>query len=327
MFRDDLTSFNQRSLAMSIILEIILPVFGLVVLGFAAARLNWFDESAIRGLSLFAFNFAIPVMLFRTLARTVLPETIEWGFLLSYYLGAFIVFGLGMASAGLLFRRPLDGQGAAGFTASYANTVLLGIPLVLTTFGDAAALPLFLLVAFHTLLLLPAGTAVIEAGRGHDAGLWRLPAVTLAGMAKNPIVLGLVAGLLFNLLDLGISGPVDAMAKALGAAALPCATFAMGASLARYRIAGSLAEATTLVGLKTLVHPLIVWLLATRVFDVAPLSVAVAVLMAALPIGVNAYLLAQRYEVGIATAATAVLLSTGLSIGTLSALLFVLEAR
>ena len=312
---------------MALILDIILPVFGLVVLGFGAAKAKWFDEGAIRGLSLFVFNFAIPVMLFRTLAQVELPASIEWGFLLSYFLGAFIVFGLGMASAGLLFGRPLEAQGAAGLAAGYSNTVLLGIPLILTAFGDAAALPVFLLVAFHSLLLLPAGTAVIEAGRGRGEGLRRLPMVTAVGMAKNPIVVGLALGLVFNLLDISIPGPIDTIAETLGQAALPCATFAMGASLALYRIAGSLAESAVLIGLKIFVHPLLVWLLATQIFDVTPLSASVAVVMAALPTGVNAYLFAHRYGVGLAQAATAVLVSTGITIGTLSLLLFLLGVR
>ncbi len=312
---------------MALILDIILPVFGLVILGFGAAKAKWFDEGAIRGLSLFVFNFAIPIMLFRTLARVELPETIEWGFLLSYYLGALTVFALGMASAGLLFGRPLEAQGAAGLSAAYSNTVLLGIPLILTAFGDAAALPLFLLVAFHSLLLFPTATAVIEAGRGRGAGLRRLPLVTATGMAKNPIMVGLALGLAFNLLGLGIPGPIDTIAETLGQAALPCATFAMGASLAQYRIAGSMTESAVLIALKIFVHPLLVWLLATYLFDVEPLWATVAVVMAALPSGVNAYLFAERYGTGIAQAATAVLVSTGITIGTLSLLLAVLGVR
>ncbi|MCK5488908.1 MAG: AEC family transporter, partial [Gemmatimonadetes bacterium] len=74
------------------------------------------------------------------------------------------------------------------------------------------------------------------------------------------------------------------------------------------------------------VQPAIVWLLATLVFDVAPLWTSVAVVMAALPTGINAYLFAERYDHGVATAATAVLLSTGLSIGTISILLYLLPA-
>lgn len=311
---------------MSILLDVMLPVFGLVLLGYGAVRLKWLDADAVRGLSLFVFNFALPAMLFRALATTRLPEDIEWAFLLSYYIAALVVFGLGMVVAGRGFGRPLAGQGLAGLTASYSNTVLLGIPIVLTAFGDAAALPLFLVIATHNLVLFPPATALIEAGLGRRNSLRRLPISTLAGMARNPIVGGLTLGLVFNLLGLGIPKPLDSIVSTLGAAAVPAATFALGATLARYRIAGALKEAGTLVCIKTIVQPAIVWLLATRVFDVAPLWASVAITMAALPTGINAYLFAERYDHGVATAATAVLLSTGLSIGTLSVLLFLLPA-
>ncbi|MDQ2696014.1 MAG: AEC family transporter, partial [Pseudomonadota bacterium] len=225
----------------------------------------------------------------------------------------------------------LDEQGVIGFGASFSNTGLLGIPLITITFGEAGTLPLFLLIAFHSLLMFPLVTAVVEAGRGrHEAAGRALPGIAwniLRGLAKNPIILGLLAGLVFNLLRLPIPQWLDTVVKTLSAAAAPCALFAMGATLSHHRIAGNQAEALTVVALKTLVHPLLVWVLATQVFQVAPLWAAVAVLMAGLPTGTNAYLLAQRYSLCVRTVTTATLLSTGLSVLSLSALLFLLNVR
>lgn len=311
---------------MSILLDAVLPVFGLVVLGYAAVRLRWLGGEAVRGLSLFVFNFALPAMLFRTLALTRLPERVEWAFLLSFYGAALVVFALGMLVAGRGFGRPLVGQGLAGLTASYSNTVLLGIPIVLAALGESAAVPLFLIVATQNLVLFPPATALIEAGSGRDRTLRGLLGPTLTAMARNPIVASLTLGLLFNLLALHIPGPVDSVVAALGSAAVPTATFALGATLARYRIAGALAEAGLLIAGKMLVQPLIVWLLAAFVFDLDPLWTSVAILMAGLPTGINAYLFAERYDHGVSTAATAVVVSTGLSIGTLSILVLLLAS-
>ena len=87
----------------------------------------------------------------------------------------------------------------------------------------------------------------------------------------------------------------------------------------------ALREPALLVTLKTVLHPLIVWVLATQVFDVPPLWVATGVLLAALPAGITPYLFAQRYGACQSTVASAVFLSTLVSVGTLSALLFVLR--
>ena len=72
------------------------PIFGLVLLGMAAGRLGLFDAAATRGLSLFVFNLAIPVMLLRQLAQAHLAGSLDWGVLLAYFGSAFLVFFLGL---------------------------------------------------------------------------------------------------------------------------------------------------------------------------------------------------------------------------------------
>lgn len=311
---------------MEIVLNIILPVFGVLLLGYGAAWADLFDAAANRGLSLFAFNFAIPLLLFRSMAHADLPDAMPWGFLASYYIGAFIVFGLGMA-VGWLFSRRLDEQGILGLGAAFSNNAMLGIPLVLTTFGDTAALPLFLLISFHSLLLLPVATTIIEIGRGQSGALRYIPWNAIKGLIGNPLILALLAGLTFNLSDLAVPKFLDAMAVALGAAAAPCALFAMGGTLRQHRISGNRMEVSSLVSIKLLLHPLLVWALGTWVFTMASLWTRVAVVIAALPAGVTTYLFAQRYQVGIATAISTVFLSTLLSVLSLSLLLFLLQVR
>lgn len=189
----------------------------------------------------------------------------------------------------------------------------MGIPLVVTSFGDIALVPLFMIVSTHAAVMFFTTTMVMEAGRGDLAQLRLLPWQTIRVLGSNAIVLGLLLGLCFNLLDLTIPDAIDAIAKSLGGAALPCAVFSMGASLSQYRIRGSMPEAATLIGLKNILQPLLVWVLATQVLNIDSLWVAVAVLLAACPIGINTYLFAQRYDALVAPTAAAVVLSTGLS--------------
>ena len=310
---------------MDIIFGIILPVFGTLGLGYAAARLGVFDEAANRGLSLFVFNFALPLMLFRAIAQTELPATMPWGYLLSYYLSAFTVYGLAMVAGRLLFARRMDEQAALGLGGGFSNTAMLGIPLVMTAYGPSASLPLFVMIACHSLLMLPPTTALIEAARGSRQSAARTLLNLASSVLGTPIIWGLTSGLAFALTDFDIPGPIDAVAKGLGGAATPCALFALGASLTRFSLGSNLREPALLVALKTVTQPLLMWLLATQVFDVPPLWAMTGVLLAALPTGVTPYLFAQRYKVCQSTVASAVFLSTLLSVLTLSALLFLLR--
>lgn len=306
---------------MEAVAGIVLPVFGLVALGYGAALVGWFPEQATEGLTRFVFNFAVPVLLFRTLATTTLSADTPWSFLAAFYLGLLLVFLAAMLIAQTGFAQELGGQTISGMSASYSNTVLLGIPIVLAAFGDAGAVPLFIVIAIHSPLTFPVFTILLEIARRRDARLIMLPWSVIKGLMTNPIFVGLLVGLGFNLLELPIWRPVDRIAELLSGAVAPCALFAMGASLFRYRIFGNLAHSIVLTGLKTIVHPAIVWVLAFFVFDVDPVWAAVAVVLSAQPAGINAYLFASRYEVGEGRASSTVLISTAFSIVSLSIIL------
>jgi hypothetical protein len=293
-----------------------------MMLGFLAARAGWFDEVATRGLVRFVFYFAIPALLFRSLAVMELPEDIEWGFLLSFYLGALVVYGLGMAAARFMFGRPPAAQAIFGMSAGFSNTVLVGVPVLITAYGPAASLPVFMLIALHSALLMPLTVALIQAAQGRPGDLGSRLRTGSAELLRTPIITSVLAGLAVNFIGLSLPLPLDRAANLLGSAAVPCALFAMGASLAAFPLRGDLPPALLLVSFKLALHPLLVWVFAVPVMGLDGIGVPVAVTMAAMPTGVNAYLFAARYEAAEAVASRVVFLSTALSIVTISVVLY-----
>jgi malonate transporter len=298
----------------------------LLAFGYAATFTRVFGEAAATALASFVFYFAIPVLLFRNMATTALPDAIAWGYLGSFYGGTVVAFGLGLAITRVAFGGSFERQAIVGFGCAFGNSVLLGIPVVLTGLGEAASLPLFLLLAFHGTILFATITIVLEVGGTRREALHEVPAKALAGLARNPILWGLLGGLGVNLLGLRLPAALERWTALVAGAAVPCALFSMGASLRAYRIAGALQVALVMVAIKLVVCPLTVWALAIFVFDVPPLWAKVAILLAAMPVGVNVYLFGVRYDAGQAESATAILLSSILSIATLAAALVWLEA-
>ena len=307
--------------AISVIVQIITPIFGIVLAGWLAARLKAFDESAARGLSLFAFNFAIPVFLLRTVAQTELPPHPEWRFVFVYFGGAFTVFALGALAARFLFARRGAAPAIFGISACFSNTTILGIPIVLRAFGDAAAVPLALILGFHSALLFTLTTLAAEIGAGVGVPLRELLRNVVRGLVSNPILWGIAGGLALNGLDLALPAMIDQFAALLGGAALPTALFALGSNLARFHLAQTMREALVLTALKTLLQPALIYALGTWVLELEPVSLAVAVTMAALPTGINAYLFAARYDSAVPEATSTILASTLISTVTLAFLL------
>lgn len=311
---------------MTVLLNVIAPVFGILGLGFGATRFRILQAEGVRGLVLFVFNFAIPVLLFRSMATMELPEEVAWAFLGAFYTGSLAMYGVGMALARWVYHRPLEEQAIFGMGAGFSNTVLLGIPIVLTALGPDAALPLFLIIAFHSAVLMPVTVALIHLGRGEGISAAEQAGSVVREVLKNPIVMGLFLGLLFNRMGMALPGPLDRMTELLGGAAVPCALFAMGASLASYPVGSDGPPAAILATLKLVGHPLLVWVMAVPVLGLEGIWVPAAVLMAAMPTGVNVYLFGARYDAAASVAARTVLVSSTAAVVTLSILLVWLGA-
>jgi predicted permease len=307
------------------VFEIVTPVFGIVLIGWVAARAGVFGKAAIDGISDFVFTIAIPLLLFRTLATAGLPDDIPWNVLLSYYLGVYAVFAVGMLIAAVFFRKGLSEQGAFAGSGCFPNTVLLGIPIILAVFGEAASIPLFLVIGVHNALLLPVLVIVLGMGQRRTGAMLGGLRETLVDLVRNPLVIGLVGGVVYGRIGPPLPGPVDDIIRMLGTAGAPVALFVLGGTLARYRISGYIGEASVISGLKLVVQPLVVWTLATRVFDLEPTWAWVITLLSAMPTGVNVFIFANRYGAGTATAGTTIVLSTALGAGTISGLIWLIE--
>ncbi len=301
---------------MSIFVNIILPVFGLIFIGYVAGRTPILPATAVRGVANVTTWIMIPVLLFRSMAQKGVAQSLDPGIVVAYFGGCVIILGLALVAGRLLYRLKLDELGVFGMAAMYSNTVLLGLPLIQTAFGPAGVVLQTKIIAFHSLILLPVTTVLIALGRGHSGGLLTafLPAVKET--LSNPIIIGLLTGLAWGLTGLGLWEPLDRMFGMLSAAASPTALIALGAAQAQagLRFGAEISEALTVAVLKLMLHPVIVWFLCAKVAGLPADAVAIATITAALPAGANVYLQAHQSNCYVGGSVNAVILTTILSV-------------
>jgi malonate transporter len=300
------------------LITIVAPVFAVVAVGFFVRRAGLVGDRGTKRVVLFVFNAAIPVMLFRTMLGTNFPAEIQWGFLLAFYGAAFLTYGAGLGVAHYGFKRPRAELAIYGMGAGFSNTVMLGIPLLLGAFGEEATVPVFLIIAFHSITLLPVSVLLIQTGRGQSerslAGLWQL----LLDVLTNPIILGLTLGLIANYFDVTLPGLIDSAIAPLAAIAIPCALIALGLSLGGYPLSGDLKPALSMAALKLAVHPTLAWIIAVPVLGLGTPWAQVAVVMASMPSGAMVYLFGARYDAAPDVAARTVLIASAMSVVTVS---------
>ncbi len=302
---------------MTALLNVILPVFLVIGFGYAAARAGLFAESAVDGLMRFAQNFAVPCLLFKSIATLDLTAAYDLRLFASFYAGALTGFAAGYFGARHLFGRSAVDAVAIGFACMFSNSLLLGLPITERAYGEGALAGNYAIISIHSPLLYGIGITLMEVARSRGTGLATsaLALQVLRAIFTQPLVIGILCGFAVNLSGLALPGAVWAAVDMMVRAAIPAALFGLGGVLMRYRPEGDM-KAITMVCVVTLIlHPAITYGLG-RAFGLDTAQMRSAVVTASMAPGVNAYLFANMYGAARRVAASSVLLATAASIFT-----------
>lgn len=310
------------------IINTVLPVFGLIVLGIVFARARIVDEATARGLTQFVFTLAIPALLFRTVV-TMKPQAAAPFGLWFVFFGGLAITWIATALLSLKVNSlSASGGAAASMAAGFGNLALLGTPLILAHYGEQAAIPLGLILSVHAPILWFAALLHRELAR-HSGSIsfTKLARELFLNLATNGIVLALVSAAIWAKTGWGLHPVVDRMLVMLSEASVPTALFALGLSLSTYSLRGQWNGMAILITMKMLVMPVMVYLLARYIVSIPPIWANIAVVLAAMPTGANAFLFARRNEESVAAVSAAIALGTGLAAITISVLLYLMDAH
>lgn len=306
---------------MQAIFNVALPIFGVILAGLLAGRWRILGGEATAALNAFVSYFALPVLFFGTLARAPVHAVLDPNLMLGFSLVVLATFALGMLSTWLAVRGGLARMSLQGIAASWGNVGYMGVPLCLAAFGEPGLPPAMLAVIVTSIISMVFGVMLIEleVAAGHG------PIVTFFSaawnVARNPLPLSIVAGIAWSGLALPLPTPVEKWLDLMGAAASPCALFAIGLFLSDKSVRHGLAEAGLATLIKLLVQPLLAAVVLPWFIDLKSVAGQAALVMASLPTAANAFVLAKQFNVQVEQNSASVLLSTAFSVVSVSALL------
>jgi malonate transporter and related proteins len=303
----------------------LLAIFVVVAIGWIVGKLGWLNTAGSsadpsRTLANAAYYIFVPALLFRTTARIDF-KTMPWGTLVAVFVPMLLMLTLVYALSRRANRDgalPVAAPSVRAISSVFGNTVQVGIPMAAALFGETGLAIHLAIVSLHALVLLTLTTTLAEldlarAQRRQGSADSHL-AGTLIATARNtiihPVVLPVVIGLTWNALRLPLPAAADEILQTLGQAVVPLCLVLIGMSLAYYGVQGAVASAIWLSALKLLVLPALVLAIAHAGFALSGLPLAVVVMMAALPIGSNALIFAQRYRALEAETTAATVMST-----------------
>jgi len=288
-----------------------LPIFGVVLLGWAATRGGITPAAALDALGIFSFRFALPALLFRLIARQSLDHSFNLTFYGGYLASGLLIFVLVFGISLIRNQRAVASAGAHATTATFSNLGFLGPPLILAFFGERGAGPMTMVMLSESTILLSLGSTIMGVSSGRAAGLGSL---LLRGTLLNPIVVAIALGAGSAVAGISLPAPLDRFLVFLGGSAGPTALFALGGALALQRVdRATIFSAAAISTAKLVIYPIVTWYILARVFGVEALWTQVGVVIAALPSAGSNYVLAQRYAAGAEHISAAIVLSTVLS--------------
>jgi predicted permease len=303
----------------------LLALFAVVGLGWVAGKLRWLgptteESDPARTLSNAAFYIFVPALLFRTTARIDF-RTLPWGTLAAFFVPVMvllIVVYTWQRRWNRTGRLATAAPSVRAISATFGNTVQVGIPIATALFGEAGLAIHIAVMSLHALALLSVLTVLVELDLARERRDLGHSNATLAGTlgktARNtiihPVVLPVLAGLVWNLAAPPLPPIADELLQTLAQAVVPLCLVLIGMSLAHYGVGRAAKGAVVLSCMKLLVLPALVLAIAHWGFGLAGLPLDVIVMMAALPVGTNALLFSQRYETLEGEATAAIVFST-----------------
>lgn len=304
------------------ILNLSLPFFGLIFLGYLAGRIVKLPESGLAWLNVFIIYFALPALFFKLIAQTPFEELANWPYIFATTFSTYTAFALAFAIGIVATRGRIPEATIQGVIGAYSNIGYMGPGLTLAALGPAAAVPTALIFCFDNTLLFTLVPFLMALGSSSGEGWAATAALVARRVFTHPFILATLAGVVAAYFRFEPPVAIDQMLTFLSGAAAPAALFTMGVTVAMRPIKRVPAELPTLLLVKLVAHPLIVFFLLSLMGITDMVWVATAILMAALPPALNVFVLARQYDVYVERASSSILIGTVVSVITVTALLY-----
>lgn len=302
---------------------IVFPIFGIILSGYICGRAGLFSPGSSAVLNAFVYYVAFPALFFLSMAAAPVGDILNWPYVTALIGGQLITFLLAWTVARLLFPARVAVLGLHSVAAIFPNAGYLGIPLLVTAFGQAGALPAVIATVLNGALIMALGLAIVEWDFSRQRGSSGLTIFrdVATNVIRNPLLLSAFAGMACSALGTRLPGPIDTFVRLLSAAAGPTALFSIGLFLVGQQIRQHLTEVGWITVLKLLINPAVTWVLAEPVLKMPPVWAVSAVLIASLPTAGLVFVLAEKYQIFVRRSAAVIFLTTTLSAITVSAVL------
>lgn len=254
-----------------------------------------FDFAAAFSINKFVMFVCMPALCIEFLASAHV-ESFDFLLLFGYFLSEVILFSLGVIISKYIFRLLNSEALLIGLALALTNHVLFVLPIADELFEEAKTLTIISIITMDGLVIFSLTLIAMDILSNSD----RPFSITIKAIFTNPPLIGIVIGLVVSFNNLELPRGIMFFLEKLGGTATPALLFSLGIVLSYQKKIAPTKLIISMSTLKLIIHPILAWLIITLLFGGRyPESHSTALMVAAAPSGVMAYMLAMNYNVSV----------------------------
>lgn len=309
------------------VLNLALPFFGLILIGFVCSRIKQIPDTALGWMNYFIVYVSLPALFYRILAQTPLEKLGQVDFIFATSLATFSAFAISFVIGMLIRRGDIAESTIAGLAGGYGNIGYMGPGLALATLGAQAAVPVALIFCFDNIVLFTLVPFLMALANPKRMSVPAIAFEVFKRVAGHPLIIASALGIVSAAVHFEPPVALDRLMQFLQNAAAPCALFALGVTVALRPLKKIPGEIPPLAFVKLVLHPAFLFVLLSLFGPFDQVWIDTALLMAALPPALNVFVFARQYDSWVEQASSAVLIGTLLSVVTLTTVMWMVKTQ
>ena len=289
------------------------PIFLIITLGAWLNNKKIINQEFIQTSSKLIFNIGLPVMLFTSTASHDFQKLVNFQHIIILLATTLIVFFLTSVSGKYIVKAPED-KGVFVQGAFRGNLIIIGLALCANAYGEQgvaiATLPMAVIIIVYNLFSI----YTLNASLHHKKFSLRK---NLEDIIKNPLIIGICAGLLVNVVNLPIPNIIMETNLYLAKMTLPLALIGIGGSLNFLQLRENIKPALVASVWKIILSPVILIAL-MLIWPIDPISAGVLFFLAASPTATASFIMVKAMKGNSDLAAKIIIISTLLSLFTVT---------
>lgn len=301
------------------VIEIVLPVFLIIGLGYAIRRLRLVSGDFFLEVNTLVYYVCLPLLLFYKIAGADFSTSFNFRLVLATSAGvAFCFFVSYLHGKWRSFSAPVHGSFCQG--SFRGNLAYIGLAIVFNAYGDAGLTRAGILLGFLVPVLNIFAIFALLLPQQQQASSRKI----IKQFFSNPLILASLVGLTWSYLKLPMPTILDRTLNIATGMTLPLALISIGGSFSLARLKGDIGKAALATAMKLLFLPFITGIL-MLLLNVSGLDFAIGLLMAGAPTAVTTYIMANQMGADGDLAGTIVMMATSFSAVSYTLLLLLLR--